>query len=133
MKRSEAIKKYSEPIKEAMIESYRSVLNSYGKIQYRIYAWEDGEIERMEQVQGDNAYLQAKDIEPRELFYVCTISMPFYSPWDYSDHAAPEEENEREAEEREIIDYMVDEYQQNISDVIDDIITEAERDESLGY
>ena len=129
MKRSEIITKYEKDIKTEMVKCYRFVLDSFGRIQYKIYVWEDGEIECLEGVQGDNSYLKAKDSEPRELYYICTIDSPCFDPWDYSDHSAPEDETEREKEKQEIIDYIVDEYETNVSDVLDTIITEAEQEE----
>ena len=131
MKNSEIISKYQDSIKEEMMKRYRYVLESYGMIQYKIYIWEDGEIECLEEVQGSNSYLKAKNMEPRTLVYVCKIDSPCFDPWDYSDHTAPDDLNEKEAEEKEIFDYMVDEYKQNISDVFDSIIEEAEQDEAF--
>lgn len=130
MKRSECITKYYKDIAAAMVERYRTVLECDGRIQYKVYIWEDGEMECLQGVQGDNSWLQARDCEPRELFYVCKIDSPCFDPWDYSDHSAPDDEEEREAERKEIIDYLVGEYETNISDVLDVVIEEAERDES---
>lgn len=131
MKKSEAILKYQGEIEETMISRYRTVLDSYGRVQYKVYVWEDGEIECLEGPQGDNCWLQAKDHEPRELFYVCTVESPYFDPWDYSDHSAPDDEEERETECQEIIDYLVDNYKENISDKMDAIIAEAQQDESF--
>ena len=133
MKKSEAITKYSGDIAEIMVNRYRTVLECDGRIQYKIYVWEDGEIECMEGPQGDNSWLQAKNNEPRELFYVCTIDSPCFDPWDYSDHGAPEDDDEREAERSEIIDWLVNDYKDNVSDKLDEIIEEAEREESYGW
>lgn len=128
MTKIEVIKKYSDSIKNEMVDRYSSVLDSFGRIQYQIYIWDDGEIECLEGVQGDNSYLKAKDSETRNLYYVCTVSAPNFDPWDYSDHAAPDNETERETERTEIIDYLVDEYKQNLPDVFDAIIEEATND-----
>lgn len=133
MKRSECITKHSGDIAETMVNRYRTVLESEGRIQYKIYVWEDGEIECLEGVQGDNAWLQPKDREPRELFYVCTIDSPCFDPWDYTDHAAPDDEDEREAERAEIIDYLVNDYEENVSDILNAIIKEAETEEKFGW
>lgn len=130
MNRSEIISKYSHKITDSAPVLYRSVLESYGMIQYQLYVWEDGEIDYLEQVQGDNAYLIPKDSEPRTLAYVCTISSPCFDPWDYTDHSAPETEEEREKEQEEIIDCLVDSYRENLSDMIDCIIREAEQEEA---
>ena len=129
MKKSEAIAKYYGDIAAAMAERYRAVIECDGRIQYKIYVWEDGEIECLEGVQGDSTWLQARDMEPRELYYVCTIDAPCFDAWDYTDHFAPDDEAEREAERKEIIDYLVAEYETNVADVLDDIISDAEREE----
>lgn len=121
MKTSEAIIKYQDEIKSTMIEKYRSVLNCNGSIQYKVYVWEDGNIECLEGTQGDNTYLVPKDPD-KNLFYVCTVSAPYFDPWDYTDHSAPDNETERETERQEIIEYLVNEYESNISDIIDTIL-----------
>ena len=125
MKASEAIERYRSKIADAMKEDYRAVLECNGKVQCKIYVWEDGEIEELCGPQGDNGWLQAKQYEPRELFYVCTVSAPFFDPWDYSDHAAPENDEEREQEEKEIIDWLCDEYCGSIDETIDNVIKEC--------
>lgn len=129
MKRSEIISAHREAIAAYMVEHYRIVLECGGKVQYKLYIWEDGELEGLEGPQGDNSWLKARDMEPRELFYVCTIDAPYFTPWDLVDHAAPEDEAEREAEEKEIIDWCMSEYKDNLTDVLYTIIAEAEQEE----
>lgn len=129
MKKSEVILKYRKEIETEMIKKYRYVLESYGRIQYGIYVWDDGNIECLEDVQGSNAYLKEKDNETRTLYYICTVSVSYFDPWDYTDHSAPENETEREKECSEIIDYLVDEYKQDVSDIIDGVIYECEFNE----
>lgn len=126
MKRSEIISENYKAITETMVSKYRAVLESNGAMQYQIYIWDDGEIECLEQVQGDNSYLQPREMEPRALHYVTTIEQPNFDPWDSADHSAPEDEQEREAEEKEIIDWLVQEYETNVGDELDNIISEAE-------
>ena len=128
MTRLETIEKYSDIIKDTMVDHYVSVLNAMGRIQYKIYIWDNGDIECLEGVQGDNSYLKAKDSETRNLYYVCTVSAPNFDPWDYTDHAAPDNAAERDKECAEIIEYLVDEYRQNLPDVFDSILEEAEHD-----
>ena len=129
MKRSEAIRKYYDAIAAEMIEDYELVLKSRGNAQYKIYVWEDGEIEYLQGVQGDNTMLAPRSAETRELFYVTTVDAPMFDPWDFAEDAAPDDDAEREAAEEEIIKYLVDEYRRNISDQIDPIIDEAEMQE----
>lgn len=131
MKDSEIISKFSNIIAAEMIARYRTVLECAGRVQYQIYIWEDGEIEVLPGPQGDNSYLKAKDYEPRELVYVLTISSPFFDPWDYTDESAPDVEEEREAAEQEIIDWLVDEYQNSVSDILDSVIEEAKWKEEM--
>ena len=129
MKESEIISTYRDSIEARMVELYRIVLNSDGRIQYKLYVWSDGELEALEDVQGGNSSLQARDGESRSLTYVTTIASPCFDPWDYADHPAPEDEDERCAEEAEIIDWLVDEYEEHVYDVVNEIISDLEREE----
>lgn len=130
MKTSEAIKKYQPEIMEAMSKRYRYVLESEGRLQYRIYVWEDGEIECLEGVQGDNSYLKARDNEPRTLFYVDTVSAPGFSIWDAAGESAPENEQEAEEMAKSVIDSCMEEYTDSLPDMIDSLIREAEGEEA---
>lgn len=130
MKTSEAIKKYQPEIMETMSEKYRYVLESEGRLQYKIYVWEDGVIECLEGVQCDNCYLQAKDHETRTLFYICTVSAPGFNIWDASGESAPENEQEAEEMAKSVIDACMEEYTDSLPDVVDALIHEAEDDES---
>lgn len=116
MKTSELIRKHAETIKDTMVARYKTVLECNGSVQYKIYIWDDGEIECQEGPQGDNSYLVPRSGEARDLYYICTVSAPFFDAWDLTDHAAPEDENERETERAEIITWAVDEYRENGAD-----------------
>lgn len=129
MKRSEAIETYRESIAAEMIEKYQSVIDSDGHAQYKIYVWSDGEIETLCGPQGDNSYLKAKEWETRQLFYVTTIAFPFFDPWDFADHARPDDEAEQEKDRKEIIDWLIDEYRCNIDETVRNVIEDAETDE----
>ena len=129
MKRSEIIAMHYGKIIDAMTEHYRYVLNSDGRIQYKVYIWEDGELEYLYGVQGDNGWLQPKECEPRELFYVCTIDAPGFDPWDIAENGAPDDETARAEEREEIIEYVMDNY--NAEEILDSIIESAEFDEKL--
>ena len=131
MKQSEVIEKFRSVIASAMIERYKDVLECNGRIQYKLYIWEDGEIVCQEGVQGDNAYLVPGEAADRELFYVTTISQPFFDPWDNADHSAPEDETEREKERAEIIAYVMDEYAACVDELIDRRVREAQEEEEL--
>lgn len=130
MKRSEALTKYYSKIAEDMVEHYRTVLECDGRIQYKLYIWQDGEIERLQGPQGDNSYLKPRDMEPRELFYICTIGeSASFSIWDFAENGEPEDDTERDTQREEIIDWLAGEYAGNVRDVLDAIIEEAETDE----
>ena len=130
MKKPELINTYRQQITEAMVDCYRTVLESFGRIQYKIYIWEDGEIETLEDVQGSNTWLQPKSSEPRKLFYVTTIESPCFNPFDYTDESEPEDEDEKGQIIQQVVDYLVDEYdREGASDVLDSVLDEAEQDE----
>lgn len=131
LKKSEAIALYREKIAAAMREDYRYVLKSGGQIEYKIYIWEDGEVEELENVQGGNSWLQAKDCEDRKLYYVSTISCPCFDPWDYSEESRPDDDQEREKMESEIVDWLCSEYAHDVQEAIDQTIRVAEMDEKL--
>ena len=131
MEKSEVLRKFSSEIEAAMVERYRVVLESGGQVQYKIFVWDDGEIECMQGPVGDNSYLVAKPAETRDLYYVLTVKEPHFDPWDFSDHSAPDDETEQDAERTGIIDWMVSEYETNVSDILEVLIDEAEEGEWL--
>lgn len=111
MKKSEALVKYQSEIIQAMIHYHDAVLHSMGRAQYRLYIWDDGEIEAMEQPQGDHSYLAPRECETRDLFYITTITEgPGFDPWDAAGSAPPEDDAEREAAEAEIIAWLSESY-----------------------
>lgn len=131
MKRSEVIKCNIKQLADHMCELYRTVLEYYGRIEYKVYIWSDGEVEVLEDVQGSSTYLKANDGETRDLYYVTTVSAPLFDPWDFTDHAAPDDETEREAERKEILDFMEYEYRnERVSDILSDVIEQAESEEA---
>lgn len=127
MKKSEVIAKKRAALRDKMRDCYRSVLNSDGQIQYKIFIWSDGVIETLEGCQGDSSWLQAPDYETRELYEVCKIDAPCFDPWDYADHSAPEDEEERNAERESIISWLVGEYDPD--EILDAVISDAQFDE----
>ena len=130
MKKSEIISSNYNKIIDVMVDRYEDVLISGGRVQYKLFVWEDGEIECLEGCQGDTSYLRPKQNESRELYYVCTIDAPCFDPWDMTDHSAPDDEEEREREKREIIDWLVDEYRHEGAEaLLDATIEEAEMSE----
>lgn len=130
MKASEIISANRAALAETLTEKYRSVISCDGRIQYKIYIWEDGEIECQEGVQGDNSYLVPNRGESRKLYYVTKVSVPCANIWDLAGESAPDDESEKAAKESDIIDWLMDEYRSNVDDVIDSAIEDAERDES---
>ena len=112
MQRSEVINRYETEIIEAMIEYYEEVIRYNGRVEYALYIWEDGEIEVLEKTSGDNSWLQAKDWEERELFYVTTVKVDSsFNIWDgVGGISIPEDEDEAAEMEEELIENLVDEY-----------------------
>ena len=112
MKKSEIIKKYEDKIIEAMVEYYEAIVRYNGRVEYALYIWEDGEIEVLEKTSGDNSWLQAKDWEERELFYVTTVKVDSsFNIWDGAGGISiPEDEDEAAEMEEELIDNLVNEY-----------------------
>lgn len=133
MKRSAMIRKNYARIREAMVGSYRDVIEADGRVQYDIYIWEDGEIRRLEEPQGSNTELVPNEYESRELFFVTTIELPFFDPFDYSDEGAPEDEAEREQAAKEICDWLVEEYDnEGVDEALETVIRDAKLEESYG-
>lgn len=132
MTRYEAITKYRNTIEAEMVRLYRSVVDSNGRVMYKLYVWEDGEIEVMEAPQGDNGWLKANDYEPRKLFPVTDIEESAdFSIWDASEYGEPEDPAEAEALREEIIEYEVTRYENVVPDIIDNILDEAKWEETL--
>ena len=130
MKHSEIIHKYYNEIAAAMVEKYRDVVECDGRIQYQIYIWEDGELEYLQDVQGGNSWLKARDAEPRQLVLVDTIDVgPGFDVWDYSESGKPDDDDEAEQMRDEIIDWLVESYEEGVYDRLDGIIKEFEQAE----
>ncbi len=130
MKKSEIISANIDKLAAAMVERYRNVLESNGRMQYTIYIWEDGELECLQAVQGDHSWLQPRDAEPRALYYVTTVSeAPGFDLFVASGLSEPEDDAEREAAEAEIVDWLVDSYKENLPVTLDAIMEDAERED----
>ena len=108
MKKTEAINKFRTEIEATMVESFRSVLESEGRIQYQIYIWKDGQIERLEGTYGDRSYLRPRDDEEQQLFYICRVD------WNYMGGA-----------EITDIDEMVEDYEADVEEILDYVYLEA--------
>jgi len=132
MKASEIIISNYDRIKQEMIDLYKTVVSCNGRIQYSLYIWEDGEFERLEEPQGGNGWLKAKQYEPRQLFYITYIDVgPGFSIWDYCEDGRPDDPKEAEELESDIIDWLVCEYEANIDDVLDGIIRDKKEIEEI--
>lgn len=116
MTKSEIITKYADTIMETMVDRFREVLKAHGRTQYKIYVWEDGEMECLLGPQGDNSYLAPRSGENRDLVYVDTVSYTGFNPQEIDD----------EAPEAEVIDACVDEYENTLQDRLDVIISSAD-------
>ena len=114
MNRLEIIKENEDRIIDEMIDCYRAVLSDYGRSKYKIYIWDDGEIAYLLDTSGGHMRLEPNNKESRELFYVCTVSYPdIFDPLNFAIDI-PDDEDGREVLETEVIDWLVDEYKENV-------------------
>ena len=127
MKQTEVITSNKDAIIDAMKSAYRAVLHSDGRIAVQIYIWEDGELETLEDVQGSTSWLQARDAEPRRLYYVTTVDAgPCFDIWDASENGKPDDPDEAAALQDEITDWLMESYVESLPDLWDYIVTQAE-------
>lgn len=132
MTRSEIIRENWGTIAEEMTRLYDLVLTWDGRVLYKLYIWEDGELERLEDVPGSTTRLQPRDAEPRALFYVTTISAPNLDLMDAAGIDPDDDDEEtKEALLEEAKQLELDAYAESVPDVLDAIIEEAEREEEL--
>lgn len=131
MKLSELIAEHREELSEEMVKRYRRVLECHGRIQCGIYIWSDGELEFDEDPQGSNDYLVPRSGEKRELYGIATIKEPFFDPSDFNEgHPLSDNDEERERQEKEIIDELVSDYEAySVDAIINRAIEEAEEEE----
>lgn len=125
MTKFETMNIHRSSIEEALIDSYESVLRCAGTVQYAVYIWEDGEITLLQQAQGDHGYLIPRENETRALYYVETVGGSPIDLWDCANEAPPEDADERQRMEDEIIEWLVDEYRQGINDLMEQLLNEA--------
>lgn len=131
MKKSEVITRFAPAIEAAMVDCYRSVLRYDGQIQYGVYVYSDGTVRTIEQVQGDNARLAKDENDPRELYYVTTVSAPGVDVFDLAGIVdIPETEEEEEVAKAEAIEWLVEDYEAAGADeALESVIRNAEIDE----
>lgn len=131
MKKSEVISRFAPAIEAAMVDCYRSVLRYDGQIQYGVYVYSDGTVRTIEQVQGDNARLAKDENDPRELYYVTTVSAPCVDVFDLAGITdTSETEEEAEVAKAEAIEWLVEDYEAAGADeALESIISNAEIDE----
>ena len=123
------VTKYEDKIVKEMIDCYRRVLEYNGNIEYKIYIWEDGEIEILETLNGSRGWLQPKECEPRKLYYITTVKSPGFDPFDCIAECIPEDEDEQEKLREEIIDDEVACYRQDVHYTLYDAITDEGTDD----
>lgn len=105
MTRYEIIKKYETAIIEAMVKAYEDVVSYNGIFENDIYITENGEIETVETLRGDNFWLT------EGLFFVTTVKVGVgFDIWDTTESEMPEDEDEAAEMEEELIENLVDEY-----------------------
>lgn len=106
MTRYEIIKKYETAIIKAMIKAYEDVVRYNGTFENDIYITEDGEIETVEALRGDDFWLTDNG-----LFFVTTVKVGTgFDIWNTTESEMPEDEDEEEEMEEELIENLVDEY-----------------------
>lgn len=129
MSKIEVIENNREALAKEMVECYHAILKSGGGIRYDIYIWSDGEIEPLQLTSSGNGWLQAKESESRELYFVGTVKIDefYFDPWDCYPDPKPEDEEEAEKIEEEIIDECVEDFDPD--EIIDEAIAQAEYDE----
>lgn len=128
MKKSEIILANQEAIADYLVSHYRTVMECHGSVQYDLYIWSDGELEGMQRVSGDSTWLAPRNGESRELYFVTKVTG--YNPWDLvDDHPVPEDDEQREAEEQDLITELVHAYKLNVYELIDSIVEDAKREE----
>lgn len=105
MTRYEIIKKYETAIIEAMVKAYEDVVSYNGIFENDIYITENGEIETVETLRGDNFWLT------EGLFFVTTVKVGVgFDIWDTTESEMPEDEDEAAEMEEELIENLVNEY-----------------------
>lgn len=136
MLRSEIIEKYWNKIIEAMRTAYADTIG--GNTQEKIYVWEDGEIETLYGCYGDNSFLQPKQWEDRELFYITTVSTA--DPADFiTEYTADMTNEEYNSAYGEAAQFLVDGYdpEEELQNIFDNVIreekAEAEEAEELRF
>lgn len=116
---------YNELLRE-MTERYRNVLESDGQCQYKVYIWEDGEIECLCGPNGDNTCLAPNRGEHRKLYYVTTIDAPYVDVFSLSG------EDPSECSKEDAIDWLVDTYDDEARAHLNQAIDDAAEDSLLG-
>lgn len=125
MKKSELIRENFSRLAKALADRYETVVGCGGQVQYKVYIWSDGEIQYLEQPQGDNSYLAPNNHETRELYYLTTVGGYRIDLADAAGLPAVETEEDKQ----EAVEFLVDEYKRELPDLLDELIYEAEREE----
>lgn len=134
MKNSEIMTTYYDKILEAMTQNYADVIRSRGRIQVSVYIWSDGEIETLTDAQGSSMRLYPREMETRTLVPVATLEAPCFDIWDFSNDPKPEDEEEAEKMEEELIDWYLSEgVQDQMRATLDGAIEDAEMRERYDF
>lgn len=131
MKKSEILNQYQTEIIDAMVHYHDVVVDSLGRVQYKLYIWSDGEIEAMEQAQGETgSYLVPLDGETRELYYITTVTEgPGFDPWDVLYESKPDDPAEQEAKLEEILSWLKEHYRNDAELELETLIYWTEQEE----
>lgn len=128
MTKLEVVQIHKKAIKAEMLDSYRAVLESHGNMQVKVYIWEDGEIETLCDTCSSNTWLQPRRGESRQLFYVTTISFPFFC---WTDYAYDGDVLDDSMTEERVINEECERYALELNDTFKEILDEIKLDEIL--
>ena len=125
MKKTEAIRMYEDAIKKGILTAVKDTAGN-PSVKEHVYVWEDGEIEFLFGVTGDNSWLQPKDSEDRQLFYIDTIIGV-----DLEESAFCEGRPDDEDEAQMLLDAAIDEYIEefDVDEILDMAYEKAEAEE----
>lgn len=114
----ELIEEHRKEIAKSMVEAYRETLECYGALEKVIYLWNDGSVTTFNRTSGSSDFVVPRgDDEWCEAIAVVDARVNDQSGlFDLAGSEMPEDEEEAAEKEKEIIDWLVSEY--NAYDVI---------------
>lgn len=120
MKKSELVRKYREGIETEMLRQYKANINCRD-IETLIFLWKDGRVDTFDRVNGSSCSPRTDD----DLIYVCSVGCDDWA--DYCDR--PEAGQTWEELEEFTKAWMISQYMDTVSDLVDEIIETMEFNE----